>query len=205
LRFAPGARLLTARHVVRCIAERLDSFRGALPLTCRSAAECVRGLPGRLSRLLQFGGVALASQSLQLSRFFLGLLGESALGRTVASRVAAACTRAAATARLTVATGRILAEPLRHGVGHALLPFVLLLQPSSQVAESIACLVHLPRTLRLFAALALYGFVLIAELIAFEFEQVGQVFGIWRLAPATTATALTLAHLDITECGIRTL
>jgi hypothetical protein len=82
-------------------------------------------------------------------------------------------------------------------------PLIFLLLTTGQLPESLQGSIDVFVDLLLLTPLD--TLVLVPQLIEFEFEQVGQVFGIWRLAPATTATALTLAHLDITECGIRTL
>ena len=143
-------------------------------------------------RFREVGRVLFARQTLQATGFFLRLLRHFAL--TTA----------------TTAGTRFLAQLLAQRVGHALHAIVFLLLALRHLLQTIQRLVNLLLRLLLLRCLLLHRFVLIALLVDFEREEIGEIFSLLLLTAAPTATAALLLlttqlHLYVAIQRFRTL
>ena len=140
---------------------------------------------GRLLQLLrrfrEFGRVLLTRQPLQAPRFFFRLLCHFALTTATTTRT------------------RLFPQFLTHRISHALHAVVFLLLALGELLQAIQRLINFLLCLLLLCLLLLHRFVLIAQLVNFEREQVSEIFRFLLCAAATTAATLLLlaAHLHL--------
>ena len=118
----------------------------------------------------------------------------------------AACCRALELARQ--AFGLLLEFLRRHLVAAATAAALLLLARTAflqllltlgQFLQLSQSFIDILRTLLLHFS-ALDGFILVFVLIQFQFEEIGEIFGVLRAA--TTAASAALRHLDFIEQGV---
>ena len=187
----------------------VQRFQCRIALRGGSARGATHGV-GRLLQALrgvtQLRVVLLARQPLQSACVFLGLTRQlplrPAVGLlTLRALLATLLTATSATRRTATAARRtttlFLPQPLTHRFSLTLHPLILLLLPLRELSQLLQRFVDglLCALLRL--RLLLHGFVLIAELVVLELEQVGQVLRLLSAATTTAASTATAAHLHL--------
>ena len=156
----------------------LQATKSRVRFACTRRTTLRRGLTHRLGRLVQLTScflqlrvVVFSGQSLQLPRCLFSLVGEITLRL---------CSRSGA------ALLALLSPPA--------LAFSFLFLSAREFLELFHECVDLIIRLLLFSSAN--GFVLVLELVEFQFEQISEVFG-RGLASATTATAALLLLLHV--------
>ena len=182
-------------------------FERGIALSRRPARRPTHGI-GRLLQALrsvaEFRVVLLARQALQPTRLFFGLTRQLTLRPAVgllSLRALLTALLSAATARRRTATAArratalLLAQPLTHRFGLTLHSLVFLLLPLGELPQLPQRFVDRLLRALLRLRLLLHGFVLVAQLVILQFEQVGQIFRLLSASATTTTAAAATAHL----------